>query len=78
MYKRQPIVKSAPKRTISKTASHKTSFWDYESEKMNDADNWSDPYGDEQAYYDGWDREDIESGLADAYEGDLDARWNSD
>ena len=73
-----PIVKSAPKRTISKTASHKTSFWDYESEKMNDADNWSDPYGDEQAYYDGWDREDIESGLADAYEGDLDARWNSD
>lgn len=60
--------KVAPKRTISKTASHKTSFWDYEFEKMNDADDWSDPYGDEQAYYGGWSREDVESGLADAYE----------
>ena len=70
--------KAAPKRTISKAASHKTSFWDYESEKMNDIDNWSDPYGDEQAYYGGWSREDVESGLADAYEGDVDARWNND
>ena len=61
--------KAVSKRTISKTASHKTSFWDYESEKMNDADNWSDPYGDEQAYYGGWSREDVESGLADAFEG---------
>ena len=52
----------------SKIAFHKTSFWDYESEKMNDVDNWSDPYGDEQAYYGGWSREDVESGLADAYE----------
>lgn len=70
--------KAISKRTISKTASHKTSFWDYESEKMNDADNWSDPYGDEQAYYGGWSREDVESGLADVYEGDIDARWNND
>lgn len=61
--------KAVSKRTISKTESHKTSFWDYESEKMNDADNWSDPYGDEQAYYGGWSREDVESGLADAFEG---------
>lgn len=53
---------------------HKTSFWDYENEKMNDYDNWSDPYGDEQAYYDGWSRNDAESGLADAYETDLSAR----
>lgn len=52
----------------------KTSFWDYENEKMNDYDNWSDPYGDEQAYYNGWSREDVESGLADAYENDLSAR----
>ena len=66
------------KRTISKTAFHKTSFWDYESEKMNDADNWSDPYGDEQAYYGGWSREDVESGFADAYEGDVTVRWNND
>lgn len=64
-----PLAKATPKRTISKTTSHKTSFWDYESEKMNDADGWSDPYGDEQAFYDGWSREDVESGLADAYEG---------
>lgn len=70
--------KAAPKRTISKAAFHKTSFWEYESEKMNDTDNWSDPYGDEQAYYGGWSREDVENGLADAYEGDIDARWNND
>lgn len=36
--------------------------------------NWSDPYGNEQAYYNGWSREDVESGLADAYENDLSAR----
>ena len=60
--------KAAPKRSISKAASNKPSFWDYEAEKMNDADDWSDPYGDEQAYYGGWSREDVESGLADAYE----------
>ncbi len=70
--------KAAPKRTISKAASHKTSFWDYESEKINDVGDWSDPYGDEQAYYGGWSREDIDSGLADAYEGDADAKWNND
>lgn len=52
----------------------KTSFRDYENEKMNDYGNWSDPYGDEQAYYNGWSREDVESGLADAYENDLSAR----
>ena len=57
---------------------HKISFGDYENEKMNDYDNWSDPYGDEQAYYDGWSREDVESGLADAYENDLSARANGD
>lgn len=56
----------------------KTSFWDYEEEKMNDADNWSDPYGDEQAYYGGWSKDDVENGLADAYEGDVNAKWNND
>ena len=61
--------KQSPKKRY-----HKTSFWDYENEKMNDYDNWSDPYGDEQAYYDGWSRNDAESGLADAYETDLSAR----
>ena len=70
--------KVAPKKTLSKTASHKTSLWDYESEKMNDADDWSDPYGDEQAYYGGWSREDVESGLADAFEGDISNYWNID
>ena len=70
--------KAVSKRTISKTTSHKPSFWDYESEKMNDADDWSDPYGDEQAYYGGWSREDVESGLADAFEGDKSHYWNID
>ena len=56
-------------KVISKTYSRRTSFWGYEEERMNDVDNWSDPYGDSQAFYDGWSREDVESGLADAYEG---------
>lgn len=70
--------KAVSKRTVSKTTSHKTSFWDYESEKMNDADNLSDSYGDEQAYYGGWSREDVESGLADAFEGDESNYWTTD
>lgn len=45
-----------------------TTFWEYEEENTIDSDSWSDPYGDERAYYDGWSREDAESGLADAYE----------
>lgn len=65
----KPTLKQTHKQSY-----RKMSFWDYESEKMNDYDNWSDPYGDEQAYYDGWSREDVESGLADAYENDLSAR----
>lgn len=74
-----PFAKTTPKkRVISKNYSHRTSFWNYEEERMNDVDNWSDPYGDEQAYHEGWSREDIESGLSDAYEGDLGARWNND
>ena len=65
-----PIAKlTSNKKSASKTYSHKTSFWDYEEEGINDVDNWDDPYGDEQAFYDGWSREDVESGLADAYEG---------
>ena len=44
-----PIAKVTPKKVTPKTYSHKTSFWDYAQEKMNDADNWSDPYGDERA-----------------------------
>lgn len=73
-----PIAKVTTKKVTLRTYFQKTSFWEYEEEKMNDVDNWSDPYGDEQAYYDGWSREDVESGLADAYEGDLGARWNND
>ncbi len=66
------------KKIISKTSLHKASFLNYEEEKINDADNWSDPYGYEQAYYGGWHRDDIENGLADAYECDLDTRLNND
>ena len=43
---------------------------------MNDADNWSDPYRDEQTFYGGWSREDVESGLSDAFEGDESNYWN--
>ena len=65
-----PIAKlTSNKKSASKTYSHKTSFWEHEEEGINDVDNWDDPYGDEQAFYDGWSREDVESGLADAYEG---------
>ena len=67
-----PIIWKTSEKSISRKYSHRTSFVDYEEE------NWSDPYGDEQAYYGGWSREDVESGLADAYEGDSDARWNND
>lgn len=41
----------------------------------NDEDS---SYDDCRDYYDGWSREDVESGLADAFEGDLDAYWNID
>ena len=64
------------KKSTSKTYSHRTSFWDYEKERMNDADNWSDPYRDEQTFYGGWSREDVESGLSDAFEGDESNYWN--
>lgn len=48
----------------------KTSFAEYENEKLNE--DWSDPYGDIAAYNDGWDSDDVDSGLYDAYEGDFD------
>ena len=63
IYKRQREKSSTQKQQLSKTTS-----WEYEKENTIDSDSWSDPYGDERAYYDGWSREDVESGLADAYE----------
>lgn len=53
----------------------KTSFEDYENDKMNE--DWNDPSGDISAYNDGWSQDDVESGLSDAYEGDINAydRW---
>lgn len=65
-----PIIKHAPKEDNSDTVSNNAS--------VTDTDNWSDPYGDEKDFYDGWNREEVENGLADAYEGDADARWNND
>ena len=65
---KEPMFSIVSKGKKLASNSHKTSFWDYENEKMNDYDNWSDPFGDERAFYDGWSREDVESGLADAYE----------
>lgn len=65
--------RSIYKRHKDKSSPHKqqlsnTTFWDYEEENTTDSDCWSDPYGDEREYYDGWSKEDVESGLADAYE----------
>ena len=65
--------RSIYKRRKDKSSPHKqqlsnTTFWDYEEENTTDSDCWSDPYGDEREYYDGWSKEDVESGLADAYE----------
>ena len=74
-----PIIKKVLRKKSSPTThQHRMTFWDYEAEAMNDIDNWGDPYGDETDYYGGWRIEDVESGLADAYEGDLDARWNNE
>ena len=63
IYKRQREKSSTQKQQLSNTT-----FWEYEEENTIHSDSWSDPYGDERAYYDGWSREDVESGLADAYE----------
>lgn len=63
IYKRQREKSSTQKQQLSNTT-----FWEYEEENTIDSDSWSDPYGDERAYNDGWSREDVESGLADAYE----------
>ena len=51
-------------------------FKEYQEEK--DYEENSAFYGGEQSYYEGWSRKDVESGLADAYENDLDATWNND
>lgn len=45
----------------------------WEDEELED---WSDPYGDERAYYNGWNKDDVEDGQADVFEGDYDA-YNS-
>ena len=50
-------------------------FKAYQEEK--DYEECSASYEDEQAYYEGWSREDVDSGLADAYENDWDATWNN-
>ena len=70
---KQTLKKDTGKRQKEKSSTQKqqlsnTTFWEYEEESAINSDSWSDPYGDERAYYDGWSREDVESGLADAYE----------
>ena len=51
------IAKVTPKNVTPKTSSHKTSFWDYEEERMNDTeedwkDQWLDAFeGDESNYW---------------------------
>ena len=64
-----PVAKAmSNKKVISSKHFHRTSFWDYEDEKMGDIDDWNNPYGDDRTFYNGWSKEDVESGLADAYE----------
>lgn len=67
LYKEPEKIKS---QVISKKKTIETSSWDYETTNIYDYD----PYGDKKAFYDGWNEEDVESGLADAYENDLSAR----
>ena len=57
-----------PQRTVTTKKSHPfyTHLDDCESE------DWSDSYGDERAYNDGWNKDDVENGQADAFEGDYD------
>lgn len=62
------IYKKTKEKSSPQKRSPKTTFQDYEEERATDSDNWSDPYGDERAYYDGWSEEDVGSGLADVYE----------
>ena len=68
-----PSTKTTSQKEISSSLKFRR---DCKTETINGSDNWSDPYVDEQTYYGGWSRGDIESGLADAFESDLEARWN--
>lgn len=77
MYDTKTEIKNpTSKKVTSNTRYHRMTFWDYENERLNDYDNW-DSYGYEQSYYDGWNRDDVDSGLADAFEY-VDALWNSE
>ena len=67
--------KKQEKCISSKTKTDKnTQFTKYENKTMIDTDSWSDSYDDNSDFYDGWSSDDIESGLADAYECDLSAK----
>lgn len=63
---KQTLKKSIYKRHREKSSKQlsNTTSWEYEKENTIDSDSWSDPYGDER----GWFREDVETGLADAFE----------
>lgn len=63
-----PIIKLKPAISPLKGKNRKTSFWDYEEESMNDSENWTDPYGDNRAYYGGWSEDEVDSMMSDAFE----------
>lgn len=74
---RLPIVKITPqqKEALSKNFIKK-SFCTEKVEEMRDNVSWYDPYEDEDDFYDDWSREEIENGLADAFEDDKSNYWN--
>ena len=61
-------------KCISSKTDNNTQFAKYENKTTIDTDNWSDSYDDNSDFYDGWSSDEIESGLADAYECDLSAK----
>ena len=55
-------------------SNNEMSFEEFRNSMLQDDENY-DYY---ENYYDGWSNQDIESGLADAFEDDPDALWNID
>lgn len=63
---------------IGKSPNPQKSSLKYTSANNDEMMEWTALYGEERTYYDGWSREEVESGLSDAFEGDTDALWNID
>ena len=68
-------IEKIPQKKLSRIQHKKTSFWDYECEQMNE--DCFNPHGDSQAENNDWCQDEVDNGLADAFEGDSSAydRW---